>query len=132
MNKYKIKAKQNKILQDVMKKNSIKKIIKNSNKKDDKIKRKLQFKKTSYKLMLNIIFGTLIICGNFTQIKQSEDVYHKMNIISFSLFVILILMVSILEQKQQPTRYLKMVYIGLLFLRMYITFANHVKISKYM
>jgi hypothetical protein len=39
-------------------------------------------------------------------------------------------MMGILEQKEQPTRYLKVVYIGLLFLRMHITFANHVKNAK--
>jgi len=53
-----------------------------------------------------------------------------MNFISFSPFLILILMMGILEQKEQPTRYLKVVYIGLLFLRMHITFANHVKNAK--
>jgi hypothetical protein len=30
-------------------------------------------------------------------------------------------------EKKRPTRYLKVVFIGLLFLRMHITFANHVK-----
>ncbi|KAG5220132.1 DDE-type integrase/transposase/recombinase [Salix suchowensis] len=33
-----------------------------------------------------------------------------MNFIPFSLFVILILVVGILEQKEQPTRYLKVVF----------------------
>jgi hypothetical protein len=53
-----------------------------------------------------------------------------MNFIPFSLFVILILVVGILEQKEQPTRYLKVVSIGLLFLKMRITSANHVKNAK--
>jgi hypothetical protein len=53
-----------------------------------------------------------------------------MNFIQFSLFVILILVVGILEQKERPTRYLKVVFIGVLFLRMHITFANHVKNAK--
>jgi hypothetical protein len=53
-----------------------------------------------------------------------------MNFIPFSLFFILILVVGILEQKEQPTRYLKVVFIGLLFLRMHIIFANHVKNAK--
>jgi hypothetical protein len=37
---------------------------------------------------------------------------------------------GILEQKERPTRYLKVVFIGLLFLRMHIIFANHVKNAK--
>jgi glycerol uptake facilitator-like aquaporin len=45
-------------------------------------------------------------------------------------FVILILVVGILEQKEPPTRYLKVVFIGLLFLKMHIIFANHVKNAK--
>jgi hypothetical protein len=53
-----------------------------------------------------------------------------MNFIPFSLFVILILVVGILEQKEQLTRYLKVVSIGLLFLKMHITSANHVKNAK--
>jgi hypothetical protein len=53
-----------------------------------------------------------------------------MNFISFSVFVILILVVGILEQKERPTRYLKVIFIGLLFLRMHIIFANHVKNAK--
>jgi hypothetical protein len=53
-----------------------------------------------------------------------------MNFIPFSLFIILILVVGILEQKKRPTRYLKLVFIGVLFLRMHITFANHVKNTK--
>jgi len=47
--------------------------------------------------MLNIIFGTLFICENFVQIKWLGYVFHKMNFIPFSLFVIIILMVGILE-----------------------------------
>jgi hypothetical protein len=50
-----------------------------------------------------------------------------MNFIPFLPFVILIIVVGILEQKERPTRYLKVVFIGLLFLRMHIIFANHVK-----
>jgi len=41
------------------------------------------------------------------QIKQLEDVYHMMNSIPFSPFVILILMVGILEQKEWPHNVLK-------------------------
>jgi hypothetical protein len=41
-------------------------------------------------------------------------------------------MVGILEKTKQPTRYLKMVSIGFLFLRMHITFTNHVKNAKEM
>jgi len=52
------------------------------------------------------------------------------NFIPFSLFVILILVVGILDKKEQPMRYLKMVSIGFLFLKMHITFANHVKNAK--
>ena len=58
------------------------------------------------------------------------DVYHRMNFIPFSLFVILILVVGILEQKEQPIRYLKVVSIDLLFLKMHITSANHVRNAK--
>ena len=54
---------------------------------------------------------------------------HNMNFIPFSPFVILILVVD-LEQKERPIRYLKLVFIGLLFLRMHIIFANHVKNAK--
>jgi hypothetical protein len=79
--------------------------------------------------MLNIIFGTLHIYGNFVWMKWLGDVYHKIEFITFSLFII-ILVVGILEQKERPTRYLKVVFIGLLFLRMHITFANHVKNAK--
>jgi hypothetical protein len=50
-----------------------------------------------------------------------------MNFIPFSLFVILILVVGILEKKKRSIRYLKVVFIGLLFLRMHIIFENHVK-----
>jgi hypothetical protein len=39
-------------------------------------------------------------------------------------------MVAILEQKEWSTRYLKLVFIGLLFLRMHITFANLGKNAK--
>jgi hypothetical protein len=53
-----------------------------------------------------------------------------MNFITFSLVVILILVVGILKQKEQPTRYLKVVFLGILFLRMHITFANYVKNAK--
>jgi hypothetical protein len=53
-----------------------------------------------------------------------------MNSIPFSFFVILVLVVGILKQKEWPIRYLKVVSIGLLFLRMHITFANHVKNAK--
>jgi hypothetical protein len=53
-----------------------------------------------------------------------------MNFIPFSRFIILILVVGILEQKEQPIRYLKVVSLSLLFLRMHITFANHVKNAK--
>jgi hypothetical protein len=53
-----------------------------------------------------------------------------MNFIPFSLFVILILVVGILEQKERPIRYLKVVSIGLLFLKMHIISANHVKNAK--
>ena len=56
--------------------------------------------------------------------------YDMMNFITFSLAVILIFVVGILKQKEQPTRYLKVVFIGLLFLRMHVTFANHVKNAK--
>jgi len=52
------------------------------------------------------------------------------NFIPFSLFVILILVVGILDKKEQPMRYLKVVSIGFLFLRMHITFENHVKNAK--
>jgi hypothetical protein len=38
--------------------------------------------------------------------------------------------VGFLEKKEQTTRYLKVVSIGLLFLRMHITFANHMKNIK--
>jgi len=50
-----------------------------------------------------------------------------MNFIPFSLFVILILVVGILEKKKRSISYLKVVFIGLLFLRMHIIFENHVK-----
>jgi hypothetical protein len=40
-----------------------------------------------------------------------------MNFISFSVFVIPILVVGILEQKERPTRYLKVIFIGLLFFK---------------
>jgi len=50
-----------------------------------------------------------------------------MNFIPFSLFVILILVVGILEKKKRSIRYLKVIFIGLLFLRMHIIFENHVK-----
>jgi hypothetical protein len=53
-----------------------------------------------------------------------------MNFIPLLLFVILIFVVGILAQKEQPTRYLKIVFIGLLFLRMHIIFVNHVKNTK--
>jgi hypothetical protein len=53
-----------------------------------------------------------------------------MNFIPFSPFFILILVVGILEQKEQPIRYLKVVSIGLLFLKMHITSANHVTNAK--
>jgi len=53
-----------------------------------------------------------------------------MNFIPFSLFDILILVVSILEQKECPARNLKVVSISLLVLRMHITFANHMKNAK--
>jgi len=53
-----------------------------------------------------------------------------MNFIPFSLFVILIFMVGILKEKNSPQRYLKVVFIGILFLRMHIIFANHVKNVK--
>jgi hypothetical protein len=53
-----------------------------------------------------------------------------MNFIPFSLFVTLILVVGIVEQKEQPIRYLKVVSIGLLFLKMHITSANHVRNAK--
>jgi hypothetical protein len=53
-----------------------------------------------------------------------------MNFIPFSLFDILILVVSILEQKERPTRSLKVVSISLLVLTMHITFANHMKNAK--
>jgi hypothetical protein len=43
-------------------------------------------------------------------IKYLGDVYHKMNFIPFLIFVILIFVVGILEQKERPTRYLKVVY----------------------
>jgi len=63
-------------------------------------------------------------------IKYLGDVYHKMNFVPFSIFVILIFVVGILEQKERPTRYLKVVFVGLLFLKMHITFTNHVKNTK--
>jgi len=53
-----------------------------------------------------------------------------MNFIIFSLFVILILVVGILEQKERLIRYLKVIYSGLLFLKMHITSANHVRNAK--
>jgi hypothetical protein len=53
-----------------------------------------------------------------------------MNFIPFLPFVILILVVGILEQKERPTRYLKVVFTGLLFLGMHIIFANHMKNAK--
>jgi hypothetical protein len=43
---------------------------------------------------------------------------------------ILILVVGILEQKERLIRYLKVVSIGLLFLKMHITSANHVRNAK--
>ena len=55
-----------------------------------------------------------------------QDEFHFILIF----FIILIVVVGILEQKEQPTRYLKVVSIGLLFFRMHITFANHVKMPK--
>ena len=53
-----------------------------------------------------------------------------MNFIPFSFFVILIFAVGILERKEEPTKYLKVVSIGLLYLRMHIIFANHMKNTK--
>jgi hypothetical protein len=38
--------------------------------------------------------------------------------------------VGILDKKEQPMRYLKVVFIGFLFLRMHITFENHLKNAK--
>jgi len=53
-----------------------------------------------------------------------------MNFIPFSYFVILILMVGAFLAKRTAHKVLEVVSIGLLYLRMHITFTNHVKNAK--
>ena len=69
-------------------------------------------------------------CGSIVLIKLLEGAYPKLNLLLFSPFVILWLVDDILDQREQPLRYLRAVFIGHHYLRTHICFANLVIVVR--
>ena len=69
-------------------------------------------------------------CGSIILIKLLEGAYPKLNLLLFSPFVILWLVDDILDQREQPLRYLRAVFIGHHYLRTHICFANLVIVVR--